>query len=98
MNVEPDDVTVAAVEIGMRLEEGLGFGGGRFAKAIDVMMAVALGMRHADQRAEREILLHAEPGLAGQILAGNEVIFILPAPRRCARGVDDRLVKSLAGF
>ena len=36
------------------------------------MMAVALGMGDADQRAEREILLHGQAGLAGQVLAGDE--------------------------
>ena len=43
------------------------------------MMAVALGMGDAEQRAERQILLHAEAGLAGQVLAGDEVP--LAAPR-----------------
>ncbi len=36
------------------------------------MVAVALGMRDAVKGDERQILLHREAGLAGQILAGEE--------------------------
>ena len=62
----------------MRGEKRLRLGGGRVAKAVDIMMAVALGMGDADQRAERKILLHGEAGLAGQVLAGDEEL----RPRR----------------
>ena len=62
------------------------------------MMAVALGMGDADQRAEREILLHGKARLAGQVLAGDEALFAARAPFRRAGRVDDRLVDALAGF
>ena len=72
---EPDLAAVARVKIGMRGEERLRFGGRRVAKAVDIMMAVAFGMGDADQDAhEREVLLHGEAGLAGQVFAGDEVL------------------------
>ena len=60
------------VEIGMRGEKRLRLGGRRIAKAVDIVMAVALGVGDADQGAEREVLLHGETGLAGEVLAGDE--------------------------
>ena len=98
MDREPDLVAVAGIEIGMRGEKRLRLRGRRIAKTVDIMMAVALGMGDADQRAERQILLHAEPGLAGQVLAGDEEFFAFRAPFRGAGRVDDRLVDALAGF
>ena len=98
MDREPDVVAVAGVEIGMRREKRLRLGGRRIGKAVDIMMAVALGMGDADQRAEREILLHAEAGLTGQVLAGDEEPFAARAPFGGAGRVDDRLVDALAGF
>ena len=62
----------------MRGEERLRLGGRRIAKAIDIVMAVALGMGDADQRAEREVLLHGKPGLTGQVLARDEEFFAAP--------------------
>src|SRR3978361_2025733 len=69
---QPDAVSVADVEVGMRGQERLRLGGRRVAKSVDIMVAVALGMGDADQGAECEVLLHAEAGLAGQVLAGDE--------------------------
>ena len=43
----------------MGSEKRLRLGGGRFGKAIDVVMAVAFGMGDADQCAKREVLLHS---------------------------------------
>ena len=74
MDREADLVAVADIEIGMAGEKGFRFGGGRVAKAVDIMMAVALGMGDADQRAKRQILLHAEAGLAGQVLAAMKAL------------------------
>src|SRR5258708_4900542 len=62
------------------------------------MMAVALGMGDADQGPEREILLHAETGLTGQVPAGDEVPSACRAPFGGARRIDDRLVDALARF
>ena len=56
-------------------------------------MAVALDVRQAEERGEREVLLDRESGLDGEVLAGHEVI---AAPLGAARGVDDRLVDTLA--
>ena len=68
---------VADIEIGMGGKEGFRLRGRRVAKAVDIMMAVALGMRNPDQRAKREILLHAKAGLAGQVLTGDEGLVTL---------------------
>ena len=57
------------VEIGMRGHEGLSLGRRRVGETVDIMVTVALGMGDAEQRAERQILLHGKAGLAGQILA-----------------------------
>ena len=62
------------------------------------MVAVALGMGDADQRAEREILLHGQSRLTGQVLAGDEAFFAARAPLGRAGCVDHRLVDALAGF
>ena len=98
MDREPDLVAVAGIEIGMRCEKRLRFGGRRVAKAVDIMVAVTLGMGDADQRAEREILLHRQSRLAGQILAGDEAFFAASAPFGRTGRVDHRLVDALAGF
>ncbi len=78
MDREADFVAVADIEIGMRGEKRFRLGRGRLGKSVDIMVAVALGMGDADQRAERQILLHAEPGLTGQVLARDEVLVRLP--------------------
>jgi len=62
------------------------------------MVAVALGMGDADQCAKREVLLDAEPGLTGEVLARHEEPFAACAPFGGAGRIDDRLVDSLAGF
>ena len=67
MNREADALPGVGIEIGMRGGEGLRFGGRRLAKTVDVMMAVALGVGDADEGAEREVLLHSETGLAGEV-------------------------------
>src|SRR5437868_6106570 len=96
MDREAHFATVADIEIGMASEKRFRLRRRRVAKAVDVVMAVALGVRHADQRAKRQILLHAKPGLAGQILAGDEGLVALRAPFGGASGVDHRLVDALA--
>ncbi len=53
----------------MRREKSLRLRCGRVGKAVDIMVAVALGVGDADQCAKREVLLHAEAGLTGQVLA-----------------------------
>ena len=51
-------------------------------------MPVALDMRRADQGREREILLHGDAGLRGQVLGRHEIAAGLLAHSiaRCARG------------
>src|SRR6266699_2221364 len=80
VNRQPDIVAVADVEIGMSGEKRLRLGSGRVAKAIDIMVAVALGMGDADQCAKREVLLHGETGLTGQVLARDEELLAARAP------------------
>ena len=98
MNGEADLAAIVSVEIGVRREKCLCFLKRAFGKAVDIMMAVALGMGHADEGAEREVLLHGEPRLAGEVFARDEESLSLAAPLCGARGVDDRLVEALAGF
>src|SRR5260370_19689374 len=80
VNGEADLIAVAGVEIGMRVEECLRFGRGRLGKSVDIMMAVALGVGDADQRAERKVLLHAKARLAGQVLPRDEELLAATAP------------------
>src|SRR4029078_11667214 len=78
--------------------ERLGLRGGRVTEAVDIMMAVTLGMGDADEGPKREILLHGKAGLAGQVLSGDEELLAARAPFRRARRVDDGLEKPFAGF
>ena len=80
MNGEPNPIAGTLIKIGMRGKESIRFICRRIAKTIDIVMAVAFRMRHADERPEREILLHREPGLTGQVLARDEIFCALPAP------------------
>lgn len=83
MNTEPDALPGIGVEIGMRMGESLRLSGGRLAKAVDIVMAVAFGMGDAEEGAEGEVLLHGEPGLAGEVFTGDEERF--PRPRSISR-------------
>src|SRR5712675_1479271 len=98
MDRQPDAVAVARVEIGMRREKGLRLGSGRIGKSIDIVVTVALGMGDANQCAKREVLLDAEAGLTGQVLARYEEPFAARAPFGGAGCIDNRLVDALAGF
>src|ERR1700746_4122992 len=92
MNRQPNAVLPSLVEVAVRRQKRLGFGGRRVGKAIDVMVAVALGMVDADQRPERGVLLHGKPGLTGQVFARDEKFFAFRTPPGGAAGIDDRLV------
>ena len=98
MDGKTDLAAGSSVEIGVRRQKAFRFRGRRLGKAIDIMMAVALGMGHADQGAQRQILLHGQSRLAGEILAGNEMLRAFRAPLRRARRIDDGFVDALAGF
>ena len=45
----------------------------RRGQAVDVVVAVALDVREPEQRDQRQVLLHGEAGLRGQVFAGQEV-------------------------
>src|SRR4051794_38926210 len=62
VNGEPDALSGVGIEIGMRGRESLCLSYRRVAKAVDVVMAVALGMGDAEEGAEREVLLHGKAG------------------------------------
>src|SRR5260370_19220281 len=98
MDREPDAVAVARVEIGMRREKGLRLRRGRIGKSIDIVVTVARGMGDANQCVKREVLLDAEAGLTGQVLARYEKPFAARAPFDGAGRIDDRLVDPLARF
>ena len=57
----------------MRLEEREALGQRPAGEAVDEVMPVALDVRQAEQRDQREVLLHGEPGLRRQVLARHEV-------------------------
>src|SRR5689334_25387404 len=97
MDGEADLAAADLVEIGMAAKEAVRFRRRRLAKAVNVMVAVAFGMRNAEQRAQCEILLHGEAGLAGEVLAGDEISRALRAPFRRARRVANGLADALAG-
>src|SRR5215470_17730109 len=75
VNREADPAAIVSVKIGMRGHESLRLRQRRLGKAVDIVMAVALGMGHADESPQRQILLHGEAGLAGQVFAGYEVLY-----------------------
>src|SRR3954451_19886548 len=80
VNVQADALPGVGIEIGVRGGERLGLRGGRVTEAVDIMMAVTLGMGDADEGPKREILLHGKAGLAGQVLAGDEELLAARAP------------------
>ena len=98
MNREPDLASRACVEVGMASQKRIRLSGGRVAKTVDIVMAIALGVGDADQRAERQILLHGKARLTGEVLARNEAFFARCAPLGRAGGVDHRLVDAFAGL
>src|ERR1700744_1657036 len=79
---QPDQVSVAGIEIGMRREKCVRLGGWRLGETVDIMVTIALGMGEPDQRAKRQVLLYAEASLAGQVLARDEVRSGFAAPDR----------------
>src|SRR5258706_13056337 len=95
---QPYAVAVARVEVGMRREKGLRLHGGRVGKTIDIVVTVALGMGDADQCAKREVLLYAEAGLTGQVLARYEESFAARAPFGGAGRVDNPLIDARDRF
>ncbi len=60
------------IEVGMRLEERQALAERPTGEAVDEVVAVALDVGEAEQRDEREVLLHGEAGLRRQVLAGEE--------------------------
>ena len=56
----------------MRREERVLLAPGQPRHAVHVVVAVALHVRKAEQRDQRQVLLQREPGLDGEILAGKK--------------------------
>ena len=56
----------------MRLQELLRFAFRSSGEAVDEVVAVALDVAEAQQRHQRQVLLHGETGLRRQVLAGEE--------------------------
>ncbi len=84
----------------MRIEKRHRLGFGHALHAVRIVVAVALDVRDADERGHGRILLHADPGLGGQILGGHEIALFaqLRIPRGTARGVDQPFIYALAAF
>src|SRR5882724_4278923 len=95
---KPNGAAIADVEIAVRRQKSPRFTIGRVRKAVDIMMTVALGMGDADQRTERKVLLHREPGLTGQVFARYEELVSAGAPLLYTSGIENRFVDALAGF
>src|SRR3954469_9869789 len=92
MDSEAHGVAVADVKVGMRCKESFRFPVSHTGETVDIVMTVAFGMGDADEGAERQILLHAKTGLAGEVFARDEEVFAARAPFRRARRIEDRLV------
>src|SRR5437773_5830804 len=60
------------IEVGVGLEEAALLGPRPARHAVDVVVAVLLDVLQAEQAREGQILLHREPGLRGEVLAGHE--------------------------
>src|SRR5437660_1842759 len=87
------------VEIRMRGEEALLFGGTRAlaGEAIDVMVPVALDVGESEHACQRQVLLHRESRLHRQVLPGKEIAArCVPVPERTSGGVEQRFVDTLA--
>src|SRR5947208_12466257 len=72
----------------------------RAGHAIDVVVPVAFDVWNAEQRQQREVLLHCQAGGRGQVFARDEEwprasSFV---PCRAAQRVDERFVQSLAAL
>src|SRR5690242_5653629 len=70
---EDDGVPAFGIKIGMRRQKSPRFGGRCAAEAADIVMAVALDVPGAEESGKRRILLHRQSGLAGEVLAGDEI-------------------------
>ena len=67
----------------MRGEKRGLLGLGQARHAVDIVVSVAFDVADADQIDQRQILLHREAGLGGQVLAGHEIA------RRARLGIPD---------
>ena len=67
-------------------------------EAINKMMAVTFDMGQTEQACERQILLHGQSRLCGQIFTRQQVLLALAAPEPAACEVDQRFVEALASF
>src|SRR5258705_7311020 len=65
-------------------------GGGHRPGRITIVVTVAFAVRQAEQRHQREVLLHADTGLAGQVFCRHEIaagdLFLGSAPPPPAGG------------
>src|SRR5437899_12963441 len=77
----------------MRFGEVLCFGLRCGAEAVDVMMAVAFDMGHAEARGEQRVLLYRESRLTRQIFGGQHELLRIA---RDAQRMRERTVQSLA--
>ena len=68
--------------------------------AVDVVVAVALDVRDAQQVDQRQVLLHRQAGLRRQVFGRHEVARRACSAFQCraARRVEHRLVEALAGL
>jgi hypothetical protein len=79
----------------MGVGKGKGFGLGRRAKTVHVVMAVALDVGHAQAGGEHRVLLHGQAGLAGQVFTRQQQALRLAGD--ACRAVQ-RTVNALAGL
>ena len=75
-------------------------GRGQACHAVHIVMSVAFYVRDADEIDQRQILLHRQACLSGQILAGHETAgrTCLGVPVRAACGIENGFVQPLAAF
>ena len=66
LDTQPHRVVAALVQVGVRVEETLLLDLGQFGHSVDIVMAVSLDVREAEERHERKIC-QREPGLNRQV-------------------------------
>ena len=98
LDAQADAPVGLVIEVGVRLEERQALGLRPAVEAVDEVVAVALDVGQAEQRDQRQVLLHREARLRRQVLARQEVAAVaaLGIPEPAARQVDERLVEALA--
>src|SRR5678815_1163580 len=72
VDAQPNEIVVADVEIRMRTQKRRLLGCPERGQTTNVVMAVALDVAEPEQRDERQVLLHGQARLSGEIFGRHE--------------------------